>query len=284
MSPDLFNNYVQFMGNRAPIHDLRTSSLLSEDFDDILTVTTSGDTTTSTSMSGADRNDDMVIVDYPEITIPDHPDDSDFLKPASSKSSLINRFLRNVTQKKIMEATIALNKKLVAGSQQVANGRPVAGSLYVRGVRPMNRELIEDLNAEIAMEIEQSKSGGGGGGENVEKKKKNVKGMSRKEVEQENQKNAENGFGVGEIPVETFKGVQFPFIGALRPEFLMKVFKLYIGYNRDGIMTPVLVFLTNKTLYVTDLVRSTLCNKFVMPYAELDVILVSALHIMKRMG
>lgn len=40
-------------------------------------------------------------------------------------------------------------------------------------------------------------------------------------------------------------------------------------------MTPVLVFLTNKTLYVTDLVRNRLCNKFVLPYSELDVILVS---------
>lgn len=39
-------------------------------------------------------------------------------------------------------------------------------------------------------------------------------------------------------------------------------------------MTPVLVFLTNKTLYVTDLVRNRLCNKFVLPYSELDVILV----------
>lgn len=40
-------------------------------------------------------------------------------------------------------------------------------------------------------------------------------------------------------------------------------------------MTPVLVFLTDKTLYVTDLVRNRLCNKFVLPYSELDVILVS---------
>lgn len=39
-------------------------------------------------------------------------------------------------------------------------------------------------------------------------------------------------------------------------------------------MTPVLVFLTDKTLYVTDLVRNRLCNKFVLPYTELDVILV----------
>ena len=53
-----------------------------------------------------------------------------------------------------------------------------------------------------------------------------------------------------------------------------KVFKLYTGYSREGFMTPVLVFLTDKTLYVTDLVRNRLCNKFVLPYSELDVILV----------
>lgn len=276
MSPDLFNNYIQFMGSRAPMNDLRTSSLLSEDFDDILTVTTSE---ASSAVGGMERlNEDLVIVDYPEITIPDHPDDSDFMKPASSKSSLINRFLRNVTQKKIMEATIALNKKLVAGAgAQVATGRPVVGKLYVRGVRPMNRELIEDLNAEIAIEIEQNRSGEGPVAKLAQENEGRVSSMSLDETK-EGAKALEgdgNGFGVGEVPVDTFKGISFPFIGALLPEFLMKVFKLYIGYTRDGIMTPVLVFLTNKTLYVTDLVRSTLCNKFVMPYAELDVILVS---------
>lgn len=56
---------------------------------------------------------------------------------------------------------------------------------------------------------------------------------------------------------------------------ISKVFKLYTGYNLHGHMTPVLVFLTDKTLYVTDLVRNRLCNKYVLPYTELDVILVS---------
>lgn len=53
-----------------------------------------------------------------------------------------------------------------------------------------------------------------------------------------------------------------------------QVFKLYTGYSREGYMTPVLVFLTDRTLYVTDLVRNRLCNKFVLAYSELDVILV----------
>lgn len=40
-------------------------------------------------------------------------------------------------------------------------------------------------------------------------------------------------------------------------------------------MTPVLVLLTDKTLYVSDLVRNCLCAKFVLAYKDLDVILVS---------
>lgn len=47
-------------------------------------------------------------------------------------------------------------------------------------------------------------------------------------------------------------------------------------------MTPVLVFLTNKTLYVTDLVRNRLCNKFVLPYTELDVILVRFIKFLSK--
>lgn len=58
---------------------------------------------------------------------------------------------------------------------------------------------------------------------------------------------------------------------------VLQVFKLYTGYSLEGHMTPVLVFLTDKTLYVTDLIRNRLFNKFVLPYTELDVILVSNL-------
>lgn len=56
--------------------------------------------------------------------------------------------------------------------------------------------------------------------------------------------------------------------------FDFQVFKLYTGYSLEGYMTPVIVFLTDKTLYVTDLIRNRLFNKFVLPYTELDVILV----------
>uniref|UniRef100_A0A182N5Y5 PH domain-containing protein n=1 Tax=Anopheles dirus TaxID=7168 RepID=A0A182N5Y5_9DIPT len=193
----------------------------------------------------------------------------------ASKSSLINRFLRNVTQKKILEATIKQNPFF----QSKINGeRKLFENLCPRGpVRPINRELVEDLNAEIAMEIELSssacqldriqlndtyaQSGADSAGGSLFTTLGSVKFDG-------------GGIGVGEVPVELFAaGPRLP-IYRNDAEVLMKVFKLFNGYSREGYMTPVLVFLTDRTLYVTDQVRNRLCNKFVLPYVELDVILV----------
>jgi len=57
-----------------------------------------------------------------------------------------------------------------------------------------------------------------------------------------------------------------------------QVFKLYTGYSVDGIMTPVLVLLTDKTLYVANMDRNNLCVKFVLAYKDLDVILVIVMY------
>lgn len=129
MSPDLFG-----VGRE-------TKTLLSEEFDDILTITTSTDQTDS----------DIVIVDYPEpdAVIPNNQ----LLKPPSTKSSLINRFLRNVTQKKIQDATIKKNTFLAA---KVKNEKKLFENIYVKGAKLPNTDLIDDLNAEIALEIELS--------------------------------------------------------------------------------------------------------------------------------
>jgi len=40
-------------------------------------------------------------------------------------------------------------------------------------------------------------------------------------------------------------------------------------------MTPVLVLLTDKTLYVVNMEGNSLCVKFVLAYKDLDVILVN---------
>ncbi|XP_059619926.1 uncharacterized protein LOC132263924 [Phlebotomus argentipes] len=231
MSPDLFNS-----GRDSK------NTMLSEEFDDILTITT----------DASDKPDsDMVIVDYPDVTIPDRPELSDFFKPATSKTSLINRFLRHVTQKKIIDATIKRNQFFLS---KMSAEKKVCGNLYVKGVKPRNQELIEDLNAEIALEIEMS---------GYRQGRRERCELSRLHID----------MGVGEISVEIFNGNCLHILRN-ESENLMKVFKLYAGYNRDGTMTPVLVFLTDKTLYVTDLVRNRLCNKFVLPYSELDVILM----------
>ncbi|XP_052866979.1 uncharacterized protein LOC128273103 [Anopheles cruzii] len=190
----------------------------------------------------------------------------------ASKSSLINRFLRNVTQKKILEATIKQNPFF----QSKLNGeRKLFESLVPRGAPCVNRELIEDLNAEIAMEIELSASGC-----QLERVELNDTYAQSAATERcplalGGVKFDGGGIGVGELPVELFSaGGHRLSIYRNDSEVLMKVFKLFNGYSREGYMTPVLVFLTDRTLYVTDQVRNRLCNKFVLPYAELDVILV----------
>ncbi|XP_058455319.1 uncharacterized protein LOC131432810 [Malaya genurostris] len=283
MSPDLFN-----LGGMAPPvgrHLNVDRQLLSDEFDDILTVTTSATNDTDKDSS------DIVILDYPSssstptpqpdvIEMP--PERIPFIPPGSrrhnpmtastsststSKSSLINRFLRNVTQKKILEATIKQNSFF---QSKLSTERKLFDNLVPKGVKSLNRDLIEDLNAEIAMEIELSSSAC-----QLDRIQLNDchvgqtgYGLSLADVKFDG-----GGVGVGEIPVEIFNGNRLH-IFRNENEVLMKVFKLYNGYSREGYMTPVLVFLTDKTLYVTDQVRNRLCNKFVLPYSELDVILV----------
>ncbi|XP_067614466.1 uncharacterized protein prd1 isoform X2 [Eurosta solidaginis] len=229
------------------------STILSEDFDDILTITTDTDKNES----------DIVIVDYSsEITERQAMNDyANLLKPpqpSNAKTSLINRFLRNVTQKKKLETSIRKNNFF---ADKLRNEqRLLSGNLYVPGVRPKNYELIDDLNAEIAMEIETS----------------NAKSPRRELLQiEDSQRDVVSRFelGIGEISIDVFNGNYLQILRD-KAEQLMKVFKLYTGYSREGFMTPVLVFLTDRTLYVTDLVRSRLCSKFVLSYAELDVILM----------
>lgn len=253
ISPDIYNNYM--MGARGGCGRDSKSTILSEEFDDILTITTD-----------TERNEsDIVIVDYHDVSDRQSCSAADYnnlLKPPSqppAKTSLINRFLRNVTQKKILETSIRRNNFF---AHKLKNEQKLfTGNLYVKGAKPRNLELIDDLNAEIAMEIEMS------GVNSPRKELTNLDAdlpgdLSRFEL------------GIGEISIDVFAGVKLQILRD-ENEQLMKVFKLYTGYSKEGYMTPVLVFLTDKTLYVTDLVRNRLCSKFVLAYKDLDVILVS---------
>lgn len=249
-SPDLYQSY---MGARGGSGRDSKSTILSEEFDDILTITT--DTEKNES--------DIVIVDYQDVN-DRHSASIDYgnlLKPPQppAKTSLINRFLRNVTQKKILESSIRRNNFFA--HKLKAEQKLFTGNLYVKGAKPRNLDLIEDLNAEIAMEIEMS-------GVNSPRKElasleSDLPGdLSRFEL------------GIGEISIDVFAGVQLNILKDVT-EQLLKAFKLYTGYSKEGYMTPVLVLLTDKSIYVTDLVRNRLCSKFMLDYKELDVILVS---------
>uniref|UniRef100_A0A182JQR1 PH domain-containing protein n=1 Tax=Anopheles christyi TaxID=43041 RepID=A0A182JQR1_9DIPT len=316
MSPDLFN-----LGVVPPTVGLATRNLshiidpqLAVEFEDILTVTTTTNTVSESSIDPLEQQqvdkkslieDDLVILDYPSPSgasssaalTPVTPQSEEYVRSTNrtpyqqqrhrhnpmtssttssastaSKSSLINRFLRNVTQKKILEATIKQNPFF----QSKLNGeRKLFENLCPRGpVRPINRELVEDLNAEIAMEIELSSSACQLDRIQLNDTYAQSGAESASPFALGGVKFDGGGIGVGELPVELFSAGPRLSIYRNDSEVLMKVFKLFNGYSREGYMTPVLVFLTDRTLYVTDQVRNKLCNKFVLPYAELDVILV----------
>lgn len=258
------------------------NALLSDDFDDILTVTTTMDCLEN---RGDDRND-IVMIDYGDLqdsanqnammlnsTCSSTSRHQSHLNQTASKTSLINRFLRNVTQKKIHETSMKRNNFFA--HKLKTQKRSLDGNLFVKMMKkPLNMDLIDDLNAEIAMEIEMS----------------GVVNSPRRELI-----NLDSGLGLptrfekgmGEISIEIFNNSinnNLTFLKtdqtneSSRPgeeERLLKVFKLYTGYSKEGYTTPVLVFLTDRKLYVIDLVRNCLCTKFVLSYNDLDVILVS---------
>lgn len=259
MSPDLFNSFTTTRNG---------SSLLSEEFDDILTVTT--ETTEKIA-------DDIVIVDYADVknameSTSNSSSNNYYLKlpsimtssttSTSSKTSLINRFLRNVTQKKILEASIKRNNFF---QTKLNNEKKLfGGNLFVKGVKPKDDALIKNLNAEIDMEIEM-------GCNCLDLEEETDRERVRLSVCSNDSLKLDTG--IGELKTEMFdsSGLQ---LFRDSSEILMRAFKLYAGYSNDGHICAVLVFLTDKTIYVVELMRNKLSNKFVLPYSELDVILM----------
>lgn len=176
LTPDLFN---------IDCNTHKINNFLSDEFDDILTITT-------TDTNEDKTNDDMVIIDYP-INMENK---IEYLKPPSmtssttSKTSLINRFLRNVTQKKILEATIKKNNFF---QNKLKNEKKICTNLVVKGVKgPRNKNLIEDLNAEIAMEMESSL--------NQQKSEAIISPITFCQSQQF------DGNGIGEVTVDFFNG------------------------------------------------------------------------------
>ncbi|CAH0558194.1 unnamed protein product [Brassicogethes aeneus] len=149
------------------------------------------------------------------------------LRASSSKSSLINRFLKNVTQKKMMDlkAEKKTERKIM--------------SLYVKNFKG-KMEKNDDLDGEIAREI----------------------------VDGKNKTFGENFDGklVFQFKKEIFRSCF---------EKLIKVFGVRSAYTTKGESQMLSVILTDKTLYIAGLrPNNTYCNYFVLPYTELNTILI----------
>lgn len=175
LSPDLF-----CMQKTPP----NSMVLLSEEFDDLLTITT-----TETELNGNEIEVNYVAEN--EITLTPQLDtaNNQFLRPPSSKSSLINRFLRNVTQKKINDVTVKKNNILSAKYREPPK---LFNNLYVKPAKPINFDFVSDLNAEIALEIEMNGNNGKEAGAKVTPPCLTVR---HKE---------EFGIGVGEVCTDIF--------------------------------------------------------------------------------
>lgn len=212
LSPDLF------CGQKAQPNPM---VLLSEEFDDLLTVTT---TTSDTEINDSE----IEVIDYatmneiPQVA-PVNDTPNQFLRPPSTKSSLINRFLRNVTQKKINDATIKKNNIL---SAKYRDPPKLFSNLYVKPRKPIDFDLAADLNAEIALEIEVN---AGNRKESVSQSLADV--LRAKE---------EYGVGVGEVCVDIFDKRNLHILRDDR-ETLIKVSNKFVFVNES--CSIVLIFL-----------------------------------------
>lgn len=199
LSPDLFCSL------KEPVNPM---VLLNEEFDDLLTITTT---------ESEFNESEIEIVDYSqasglttETRAPSRANEpraetsNHFLRPPSSKSSLINRFLRNVTQKKINDATIKKNNILSAKYRVEPK---LFSNLYVKLTKPINTDIMADFNAQIAAEIESNS---------------NCSSPVKMKKEETIKADEQFGIGVGEVPVDIFDR---DYLHILRDdkEILMKV-------------------------------------------------------------
>lgn len=151
------------------------------------------------------------------------------LRQAPSKTSLLNRFLKSITERKF---EIKRNKK-----------SPKTNPLYVKGVKT-SYDSFKDFNDNLDREIQ----------ENMTAEKQEVTG------EKVNLKMR-----------ELFK----KYIYRDKTEELYKVYKVRSSYMTNDDSKPMIALLTDKTLYLTGTKPdNTYSNQFVIPYNELDVIII----------
>ncbi|XP_018577712.1 uncharacterized protein LOC108916016 [Anoplophora glabripennis] len=152
------------------------------------------------------------------------------LRPSTSKTSLISRFLRNVTLKKMIDVKVQNKEK---SSRRLM-------SLYIKGIKSnkVNDDLDKELEKEIALGQE---------------KRQNCENLLDKKM-------------IIQFRKELFRS---------RLEKLIKVFPVRSAYTTNGDTKPLLVILTDSTLYIAGMKpNSTYCNHFVLPYTELNTVLI----------
>ncbi|CAL7952396.1 unnamed protein product [Xylocopa violacea] len=151
------------------------------------------------------------------------------LRQAPSKTSLLSRFLKSITERKFE----------VKRSKKTQKPNP----LYIKGVKA-NYDSFKDFNDNLDREIQ----------ENVAAEKQEFSGEK-----------------VSLKLRELFK----KYIYRDKTEELYKVYKVRSSYMTNGESKPMIALLTDKTLYLTgSKMDHTYSNQFVIPYNELDVIMV----------
>ncbi|XP_012541107.2 pleckstrin homology domain-containing family M member 2 [Monomorium pharaonis] len=151
------------------------------------------------------------------------------LRQAPSKTSLLSRFLKSITERKF---EIKKNKK-----------PPKVNTLYIKGIK-MSYDSFKDFNDNLDKEIQ----------ENVAAERQEFSGEK-----------------VSLKLRELFKR----HIYRDKTEELYKVYKVRSSYMTNGESKPMIALLTDKTLYLTgSKMDHSYSNQFVIPYNELDVIMI----------
>ncbi|EFN65308.1 Pleckstrin-like proteiny domain-containing family M member 2 [Camponotus floridanus] len=151
------------------------------------------------------------------------------LRQAPSKTSLLSRFLKSITERKF---EIKKSKK-----------PPKANTLYIKGIKT-SYDSFKDFNDNLDKEIQ----------ENVAAEKQEFSGEK-----------------VSLKLREIFKR----HIYRDKTEELYKVYKVRSSYMTNGESKPMIALLTDKTLYLTgSKLDHSYSNQFVIPYNELDVIMI----------
>lgn len=151
------------------------------------------------------------------------------LRQAPSKTSLLSRFLKSITERKF---EVKKNKK-----------PSKTNTLYIKGIK-MSYDSFKDFNDNLDKEIQ----------ENVAAEKQEFSGEK-----------------ISLKLRELFKR----HIYRDKTEELYKVYKVRSSYMTNGESKPMIALLTDKTLYLTgSKMDHSYSNQFVIPYNELDVIMV----------